>query len=60
MKPASAYCFNTRRARDGSAEKLPDDVPQDLKEERLSRLNAVVDRLTDDALKAKPDAQSKF
>jgi tRNA-2-methylthio-N6-dimethylallyladenosine synthase len=53
MKPASAYCFKySPREGTESAEKLPDDVPQDLKEERLSRLNAVVDRFTDDALKA--------
>ncbi len=53
MKPASAYCFKYS-PRNGTiaADTMPDDVPQDVKEARLARLNAVVDALTEESLKA--------
>ena len=52
LAPASAYCFKySPRAGTASASQ-PDDVPAPLKEERLARLNEVVDRLTQAALQS--------
>jgi tRNA-2-methylthio-N6-dimethylallyladenosine synthase len=50
LAPVSAYSFkySPRESTDSAA--MPDDCPQELKEERLARLNAVVDRLTEKAL----------
>jgi tRNA-2-methylthio-N6-dimethylallyladenosine synthase len=53
LKPVSAYCFKySPREGTESAQSMPDDVPQEVKEDRLARLNAAVDRLTDEALKS--------
>ena len=52
LAPASAYTFKYSPRESTESAAWPDDVPQELKEERLSRLNAVVDKLTQDALKA--------
>lgn len=53
LAPASAYTFKySPREGTESAERMADDVPEELKEERLARLNELVDRLTQDALKS--------
>jgi tRNA-2-methylthio-N6-dimethylallyladenosine synthase len=53
LAPASAYTFKySPREGTESATDMTDDVPAALKEERLARLNEVVDRLTQDALKS--------
>lgn len=54
LKPATAYTFKySPRAGTEAAESMPDDVPADVKEERLARLNALCDRLTEDAMRAR-------
>lgn len=49
MSPASAFCFKYSAREGTAAAELADDVLRDVKESRLARLNAVVDRLTDAA-----------
>ena len=52
LRPAAAFCFKFS-AREGTpAASLLDDVPPRVKEERLARLNALVDRLTAEALQS--------
>lgn len=51
LAPASAYTFKYSPRESTESAAWPDDVPQQVKEERLGRLNAVVDRLTQDALR---------
>ena len=52
LRPATAFCFKYS-AREGTpAAALPDDVPAGVKEERLAALNALVDRLTGEALRS--------
>jgi tRNA-2-methylthio-N6-dimethylallyladenosine synthase len=53
LRPASAYTFKYS-PRDGTeSARMPDDVPENVKEERLARLNALCDGLTDAALKSR-------
>jgi len=52
LRPVSAYTFKYSPRQGTAAAQMPDDVPEDVKEERLARLNALVDKLTEDALKA--------
>ena len=53
LAPASAYTFKySPREGTESASGMTDDVPTELKEERLARLNEVVDRLTQNALQS--------
>lgn len=50
LRPAVTYGFKFSPRRSTEAAAWPDDVPQAVKEERLARLNALVDRLTQEAL----------
>ncbi|MBI3551445.1 MAG: tRNA (N6-isopentenyl adenosine(37)-C2)-methylthiotransferase MiaB [Elusimicrobia bacterium] len=52
LAPASAYCFKYSAREGTQSAALPDDVPREVKEERLARLNGLVGRLTAAALKA--------
>ncbi|HAM35626.1 MAG TPA: tRNA (N6-isopentenyl adenosine(37)-C2)-methylthiotransferase MiaB [Elusimicrobia bacterium] len=52
IRPATAFCFKYSAREATPAAALPDDVPPQLKEERLARLNALVDRLTRETLAA--------
>lgn len=52
LGPVSAYTFKYSPRETTESAAMPDDVPQELKEERLARLNEVVDRLTENALKS--------
>ncbi len=53
FKPAWSYTFKYSPREGTEAAGLPDDVPADVKETRLARLNALCDALTADALKAR-------
>lgn len=53
LAPACAYCFKYSPREATASAAMQDDVPQEVKEERLARLNALVDRLTQDALKSR-------
>ena len=50
LAPASAYCFKYSPRDSTESASRPDDCAQELKEDRLARLNEVVDRLTKSAL----------
>jgi tRNA-2-methylthio-N6-dimethylallyladenosine synthase len=51
LRPISAYTFKYS-PRDGtSSAEMADDVPEEVKEERLSRLNSLCDQLTDAAMR---------
>jgi tRNA-2-methylthio-N6-dimethylallyladenosine synthase len=52
LQPASAYCFRYSPREGTESAQRPDDVPREVKEERLARLNALVDRCTAAALDA--------
>lgn len=52
LGPASAFCFKYSPREGTESAGWPDDVPQELKEERLRRLNELVDGLTESALRA--------
>lgn len=52
MRPASAYCFKYSPRESTEAASMVDDVAQEVKEDRLRRLNFVVDRLIEEALSA--------
>jgi tRNA-2-methylthio-N6-dimethylallyladenosine synthase len=52
LRPSTAYCFKFSPRQSTEAAGWPDDVSQEAKEERLSRLNEVVERLTTEALAA--------
>lgn len=53
FKPAWSYTFKYSPREGTDAAGLPDDVPADVKEARLARLNALCDALTAEALKAR-------
>ena len=53
LRPASAYTFKYSPREGTESAGMPDDVPEDVKEARLARLNALCDRLTEDALKSR-------
>lgn len=52
LGPASAYCFKYSPREGTEAASRPDDVPREVKEERLARLNGLVDRLTEAAMRS--------
>lgn len=52
LRPASAFCFKYSPRAGTAAAELPDDVPQELKEERLARLNEAVETWSRLALQA--------
>ena len=52
LRPASAYCFKYSPREGTESAKTQDDVPREVKEERLARLNALCDTLTEEALKS--------
>jgi tRNA-2-methylthio-N6-dimethylallyladenosine synthase len=51
LRPASAYTFKYSPREGTESAGMADDVPEDVKEERLARLNALCDGLTDSSLK---------
>jgi tRNA-2-methylthio-N6-dimethylallyladenosine synthase len=53
FKPAWSYTFKYSPREGTESAGLPDDVPGDVKEARLARLNALCDGLTAEALKAR-------
>lgn len=53
LKPASAYTFKYSPREGTESAGMPDDVPEDVKEDRLSRLNALCDGLTEAAMAAR-------
>lgn len=53
LSPVSAYCFKYSPRAGTESAGLPDDVEREVKEDRLARLNELVDGLTQDALKAR-------
>jgi tRNA-2-methylthio-N6-dimethylallyladenosine synthase len=53
FKPAWSYTFKYSPREGTEAAGLPDDVPADVKDARLARLNALCDALTAEALKAR-------
>lgn len=53
FKPAWSYTFKYSPREGTEAAGLPDDVPMDVKEARLARLNALCDALTAEALEAR-------
>jgi len=50
LRPAAAFCFKYSAREGTAAASLPDDVPPDTKEERLAAVNALVARLSAEAL----------
>jgi len=52
MKPSWSYTFKYSPREGTESAGMADDVPAEVKEERLQRLNAVCDALTEDALAA--------
>lgn len=53
LRPASAYTFKYSPREGTESAAMTDDVPEEVKEERLARLNALCDGLTDAALRAR-------
>ena len=53
IRPASAYTFKYSPREGTESAQMPDDVAESVKEERLARLNALCDGLTDAALKSR-------
>ncbi|MDE2510415.1 MAG: tRNA (N6-isopentenyl adenosine(37)-C2)-methylthiotransferase MiaB [Elusimicrobia bacterium] len=53
LRPASAYTFKYSPREGTESAGMADDVPEDVKEERLARLNALCDGLTEDAMQAR-------
>jgi len=53
LKPSWSYTFKYSPREGTESAGMPDDVPAEMKEERLQRLNALCDGLTEDALKAR-------
>ena len=51
LKPASAFCFKYSPREPSECASWPDDVPPQVKEERLRRLNEAVEVLTQEALR---------
>jgi tRNA-2-methylthio-N6-dimethylallyladenosine synthase len=52
LGPASAYCFKYSPREGTESARWPDDVPRDVKESRLAKLNGLVDRLTEAAMRS--------
>ncbi|MHB2025844.1 MAG: tRNA (N6-isopentenyl adenosine(37)-C2)-methylthiotransferase MiaB [Elusimicrobiota bacterium] len=52
FRPVSAYCFKYSPREGTESASWPDDIPVKTKEDRLSRLNHIMDRMTQDSLKA--------
>lgn len=50
LKPVSAYTFKYSPREGTASAEMPDDVPAEVKEERLARLNALVDRMTENSM----------
>ncbi len=53
LKPATAYTFKYSPREGTEAAERTEDVPAQVKEERLARLNELCDGLTEDAMKAR-------
>ena len=53
LRPASAYTFKYSPREGTESAERADDVPEDVKDARLARLNALCDGLTDAALRAR-------
>jgi tRNA-2-methylthio-N6-dimethylallyladenosine synthase len=53
LRPAWTYAFKYSPREGTESAALADDVPDDVKESRLARLNALCDRFAEDALKAR-------
>lgn len=53
LRPATAYTFKYSPREGTEAAGMPDDVPAEVKEERLARLNELCDGLTEAAMKAR-------
>jgi len=53
LRPAWAYTFKYSPREGTQAAGWPDDVPVDVKEERLARLNALCDAYNDEAMRAR-------
>jgi tRNA-2-methylthio-N6-dimethylallyladenosine synthase len=53
LRPTSAYTFKYSPREGTESAGMPDDVPEAVKEERLARLNALCDGLTEDAMRAR-------
>jgi tRNA-2-methylthio-N6-dimethylallyladenosine synthase len=51
LRPASAYTFKYSPREGTESAGMPDDVPEEVKEARLARLNALCDGLNDSALR---------
>jgi tRNA-2-methylthio-N6-dimethylallyladenosine synthase len=51
LRPASAYTFKYSPREGTESAGMTDDVPEDVKEERLARLNALCDGLNESAMK---------
>ncbi|MDE1976619.1 MAG: tRNA (N6-isopentenyl adenosine(37)-C2)-methylthiotransferase MiaB [Elusimicrobia bacterium] len=52
LRPAWAYCFKYSPRQGTRSASWPDDVPREVKEDRLGRLNRLMDELTSEALNA--------
>ncbi|HVC08834.1 MAG TPA: tRNA (N6-isopentenyl adenosine(37)-C2)-methylthiotransferase MiaB [Elusimicrobiota bacterium] len=52
VRPAWAYCFKYSPRQQTQSASWPDDVSREVKEDRLKRLNQLMDELTSEALKA--------
>jgi len=52
VRPAWAYCFKYSPRQGTQSASWPDDVSREVKEDRLKRLNQLMDELTSEALKA--------
>ncbi|MEK7389977.1 MAG: tRNA (N6-isopentenyl adenosine(37)-C2)-methylthiotransferase MiaB [Elusimicrobiota bacterium] len=53
LRPSWSYTFKYSPREGTEAASMDDDVPPDVKEDRLQRLNSLCDALTEDALKAR-------
>jgi len=53
LRPESAYTFKYSPREGTESAGMPDDVPEAVKEERLSRLNELCDGLTEDAMRSR-------
>jgi tRNA-2-methylthio-N6-dimethylallyladenosine synthase len=53
LRPASAYTFKYSPREGTESAGMADDVPEAVKEERLSRLNALCDGMTEDAMRSR-------
>ena len=53
LRPSWSYTFKYSPREGTESAKMTDDVPDEVKEDRLARLNALCDKLTEDALAAR-------